>query len=220
MVELAIVVEGETEESFVNKVLAPTLGVADISAWPVLPGNGRRRRGGVRPWESIRRDVLRLLKQQRRRRCAILFDFYGLPSDWPGRTDSESQHLTDRAHFVESALVADVVSHMGADFDRVRFIPHIQLHEFEARLFSDTEVLAAGLGVKRTELDRIVEECGSPERIDDSPETAPSKRLKQIAPRYDKVIQGTQLSLAIGLLKMRDACPHFNAWLTVIERLQ
>ena len=85
MIDLAIIVEGETEEAFVNRVLAPWLSNLGIGAWAVLPGRGRHRRGGSWPWHSVRDDIVRLLKERVGRVCSILFDYYGLPMEWPGR---------------------------------------------------------------------------------------------------------------------------------------
>ena len=57
----------------------------------------------------------------------------------------------------------------------------------------------------------------SPEEINDSPETAPSKRVEALIPGYQKPLMGTLAALEIGLEKIRDACPHFNNWLSQIE---
>lgn len=53
----------------------------------------------------------------------------------------------------------------------------------------------------------------APEEINDSPEAAPSKRIVDIFPRYEKPPMGSLAAIEIGLEAIRRECPHFNAWL-------
>lgn len=109
--------------------------------------------------------------------------------------------------------------------DRHRFIPHLQIHEFEALLFADVEVIDDALqahGSMESRLDElrsIVEHFNHPELIDDGEETAPSKRLEELFPRYDKVFQGEMIAHDIGLSRIRNACPRFDDWVTRLESL-
>ena len=95
------------------------------------------------------------------------------------------------------------------------------MHEFEALLFSDCERFRRGIG--RPDLaasfQGIRDDFASPEEIDDSPETAPSKRVESLVPRYEKPLLGTLAALEIGLDVMRRECPHFGAWLAHLEEL-
>ena len=77
---------------------------------------------------------------------------------------------------------------MGTSFDRRRFIPYVVMHEFEALLFSDCDGFALGVGHPEltSSLQAIRDRYGSPEEIDDSPHSAPSKRVEQILPAYQK----------------------------------
>jgi len=68
MARLLVHVEGETEETFVNEMLSrhlQTVGYERVSAR--LLGNSRLRvrRGGIRPWTSVKRDIVRHLKEDR-----------------------------------------------------------------------------------------------------------------------------------------------------------
>ena len=54
----------------------------------------------------------------------------------------------------------------------------------------------------------------SPEEINDDPQTAPSKRILNIFPKYKKVTDGTQIALKVGLEQIRKECPHFDEWMT------
>ena len=74
-----------------------------------------------------------------------------------------------------------------------RFIPYVQMYEFEGLLFSDTLALAKGVNQGRL-VDRfkiIRDQFDTPEEINDSPETAPSKRILNLFPEYDKPLHGS-----------------------------
>ena len=92
MTGLLVHVEGETEESFVNEALAPYLYDRGFSAVRArLIGNVRQRgrRGGIRPWSAVRKEIVNHLKQDRQCVAATMVDYYGMPSTgsraWPGR---------------------------------------------------------------------------------------------------------------------------------------
>ena len=101
-----------------------------------------------------------------------------------------------------------------------RFIPYIAMHEFEAMLFSDSQILSERLKVPKAQIDSILRECRYPENINDSPHTAPSKRLEELSDRFKKTTTGITIIREIGLPKIRQQCPIFNEWLTRIENLK
>ena len=107
---------------------------------------------------------------------------------------------------------------MAKEIGSVRFLPFVMMHEFEALLFSDCGAFCRS--VDRVELEpqlaKIRAGFASPEQINDSPQTAPSKRIEALMPRYRKPLDGVNAARAIGLDRMRAECPHFNDWL---ERL-
>jgi len=107
-----------------------------------------------------------------------------------------------------------------ADYDAEhRFIPYIEMHEFEALLFSDPNVLAEKIEVDVLQIQEILEEYNSPEEINDDPTKAPSKRLIALKNGYRKVAYGKTISEAIGIQIIRGQCAHLNDWLTRIEHL-
>jgi hypothetical protein len=74
-----------------------------------------------------------------------------------------------------------------------------------------------------TMMTEAVETCGSPESVNDSRETAPSKRVEaslQLASKngYSKTVAPLMVQ-AIGMDKVRFHCPHFDAWVTWMESL-
>lgn len=88
MSRILVHVEGQTEEAFVNQVLAPHLyGVGYTSVGARLLGNARqrRRRGGGRSWEAMRKGILNHLQSDQAALSTTMVDYYGLPRTWPGR---------------------------------------------------------------------------------------------------------------------------------------
>ncbi len=214
-----ILVEGQTEETFVRTVLAEPLGRRGVfvSARSIQTGHHRGviHRGGMTTFAKAERDIRRWLAEDRSALLTTMFDLYHLPGDFPGVDRIRRFRRPDRkVETVENALAATIG-------DR-RFIPYIQLHEFEGLLFSDVTAIDLVLRpyVQRSKLDELQEIRASfrtPEEIDDGDKTAPSKRLLALYPAYDKVALGSLIAGRIGLEIMRNECPHFANWLTKIE---
>jgi hypothetical protein len=226
MSRLLIHVEGETEEAFVNEVLASHLyawGYTKVSARLVGNARQRDRRGGIRAWSAVRKDILHHLKEDAGCLSTTMVDFYALPQTgdraWPGRAEAAQLDFAAKAVAVESALLADICSERGDGFEQSRFVPYVMMHEFEGLLFSDATKL--GLGIGRPDLSpkfqAIRDQFATPEEINDSPLTAPSKRIIQLVPGYEKPLMGTLAVLEIGLDAIRQECPLFRGW---IERLE
>lgn len=228
MIRLLVHVEGQTEENFVNRVLAPHLyrrGYSLVGAR--LIGNARRRdqRGGITGWPSARRDIVRHLHEDQNCIATTMVDYYGLPQRgpgaWPGRERASACAFPDKAPLVQDSLTADVREAMGVDFDARRFVPYLMMHEFEAMLFSDCE--GFGAGIDRPELTPRLQQIrnvfGSPEEIDESPAGAPSKRIEALVAGYQKPLLGILAVMEIGLPRIRGECPHFSSWLSHLEDL-
>jgi len=222
---LLVHVEGPTEETFVNEVLAMHLlakGYEKVDAR--LLGNARLRshRGGICSWSSARRDVVKHLRQDQRCLATTLVDYYGLPQTgegaWPGRAQASSQGTpSEKALCVEHALVEN----LAQDIDARRFIPFVIMHEFEGWLFSDVSAFSRGIG--RPDLERkfgaIRNSFNTPEHINDSLTNAPSKRIQNLVPSYQKPLYGVLAILEIGMARIREECPQFAGWLKRLESL-
>lgn len=228
MNRLLVHVEGQTEEGFVNTVLAATLnrfGYLSVSARILGSARPRRRRGGARGWISVRREIVRHLRRDSECVVATLVDYYGMPQHgqaaWPGRALAASKPFSERPTVVEQAIAQDIASEMGPGFDSRRFVPGVLMHEFEALLFTDCAVLAEVIGRPHlaAEFQRIRNQFESPEQIDDGPTTAPSKRILTMVPEYRKTVDGILAASRVGLERFRAACPHFNHWMTRVERV-
>jgi hypothetical protein len=152
-----------------------------------------------------------------------MVDFYALPETgdkaWPGRAKATQVAFAEKAVSVEYALLADICDEMGHNFKQNRFIPYVMMHEFEGLLFSDAVKLGVGIG--RPDLSpyfqAIRNQFTTPEEINDSPLTAPAKRILALLPHYEKPLMGTLAVLEIGLDAIRRECPLFRNW---IERLE
>ncbi|MBE0437714.1 MAG: DUF4276 family protein, partial [Methylomicrobium sp.] len=131
----------------------------------------------------------------------------------------EKNGCEDKAFCLLNALSNDLQTKLGSD-PLSRFIPYVQMYEFEGLLFSDPEALAKSIdyGLAKR-LMGIRDEFNTPEDINDSPVTAPSKRLKRLYPQYDKPIHGSLAALEVGLDIIRQQCRLFDGWLTKIENL-
>lgn len=131
-----------------------------------------------------------------------LVDFYG---------------FRDKGSKLQNELV-EAIRNRISQVDERTVLPYIQLYEFEGLLFSDVEASAQILpDAPVAELKSIRSEFGTPEDINDHPDTAPSKRIEALIPRYRKTLHGPLVALEIGLGTMRRECPRFDTWLGAIE---
>ena len=131
---LVVHVEGQTEERFVDTLLARHLDGRGYSA--VRAGFIGGMQGGITSWTVAQRDIVNHLEQDPECVATTMVDYYGLPatgaSSWPGRTQASQLPFADRAPTIEAALLASVLQQMGPDFDGSRFVPYVMMHEFEA----------------------------------------------------------------------------------------
>lgn len=223
MTRLIVIVEGKTEEGFVKEILAPHLSSFDVFATATMMGGARTRsdRGGVRPWQGVLMKICDFLRQDRSLVVSTMVDYYGMPRDWPGRAAVPPSGATPSqiAEPIERGMWDAVVSEMGSGFDASRFVPYVMMHEFEAMLFSDCNGLAVGIRqpALAQDLQTVRDEFATPEAIDDSPDSAPSKRIERLFPGYRKRLMGTAAARAIGLEAIREECPHFAEWMGRLE---
>jgi hypothetical protein len=220
MSRVLILVEGQTEQTFVEEVLAPALGLKGIEVRPKVIGKPGHK-GGVGEWQRAKREIMALLKQSRNSFCTTMFDYYGMPDSWPGRTSARFVPPSQRASRVEAAIHEEVSAEMGESFDARRFIPYLEMHEFEAMLFSDCSALAEAVGRPdmNCEFQKIADEFGSPEEIDDDPMDAPSKRIEKVIPGFRKRHTGNLAARKMGLPCIRTKCPHFDQWVRKLEAI-
>jgi len=220
MSRILALVEGHTEKKFVKEILQPYLSTKNVYISATLLGTGRGA-GGVGPYQRFRRDILNHIKQGGMDYYTTMFDYYGMPNTWPGRDESRAMNYKAAAQVIEKGILDDITAELGDSFNPTCLIPYIQMHEFEALLFSDPEKLARSSAYLRAidPLTKILEEAGEPEAINDNTETAPSKRIQKHIRSYQKTINGIIAAKEIGIETMREKCPHFRGWIDKLESL-
>lgn len=202
MVRIAVSVEGQTEERFIKIVLAPYLQSKGVYLFPVLLG-----KGGCVNIDRVSHELQKLAHNFDK--VTMLYDFYGFSKKAPDETKTS---LEKKIHNrVPKAI-------------QKKLIPYIQMYEFESLLFSCPQSMAAILNGNRRNIQSWAEDIlkvfdNKPENINDSPQTAPSKRLKKKT-NYRKTIHGPNIAKKAGIDKIRTLCPEFNAWITQLEALQ
>ena len=219
---LAVVGEGQTEESFIRECMAPVLAHRGIYVTPRLIRTSRKARGGALTKDRVLHHLPRILKGRDDLYVAKFFDLYGLAPDFPGvHKATVEAYPIRRAEVIEAGLREVVVE--AAQCRPERFLPHIQPYEFESLLFSDVSQFGTArpewtASVSRLKASRA--SAASPEHINDGVETHLSARLRHhLTPRYNKPLDGSTIASRIGLPRIRAECRHFASWLDRIENL-
>ena len=222
MARLYLFAEGPTEQTFATELLKLHLAKTGnvYLQNPVLTAHakGKDHRGGVLKYMPIKNDIQCFMKQEKARDVffTTMIDLYHLPHDFPGWNEAENLRRSPykRVEALEQAFANDIGD--------TRFIPYIQLHEYEAYLFSDPEQFRFFYEQQEktiSKLKAIADAESSPELINDGPNTAPSKLIIDAFPGYDKKLVGPIMAELIGLHTIRQKCPHFAAWLSRLEQL-
>lgn len=220
MIRVHVICEGQTEEMFIKEILYDSLYAKGIFLYPSLIGKPGHK-GGNFKFERLLTDLRALLFQDTTAYCTTFFDFYGLPADFPGKSEAQKKaNCSDKYHCLLRTLIDALKNKLGEDVLR-RFIPYVQMHEFEGILFSDTRGLAQG--VNKIDLadkfQSVRDQFISPEEINDDIRTAPSKKIKALFSEYEKPIHGSLAALEIGLDAIRRECRLFDAWVKDLEAL-
>ena len=226
MNRLRILVEGESEEDFVNEVLAPHL-LATHRIVTTATGVGETKGGrGIVGWKSALRHIRNSLREDGELYVTTLVDYYALPLNWPGRSEASRCPYSERAAFMAGKISEAVAAEMGENWRGQRFIPNVLIHEFETLLFSDPSSTARAIGNADLEarMNAVLQQFESPEQINDNKETCPSQRLVKIFNeenwgKYEKPVHGNIAILEIGFEVLKVKCPQFGAWLERLEKI-
>lgn len=212
MKRIIIICEGQTEQEFCKDVLYPYLFAKGIIiSHPLI----KKSNGGIVSWYHLKKQIEGHLKEDTSAMVTTFIDYYGTHEkhSFPNWTDGLAlPDKNERLTFLESAMKADI-----DESCKYRFVPYIQLHEFEGLLFNNIEVFKQHIPINElldlAELDRIIRQNPNPELINEGRETAPSKRLKKLVFGYSKRIYGPIIAEAIGLENIMNKCPRFNQWI-------
>ncbi len=225
-IEINLIVEGQTEQTFVRDILAPEMATKGIYLYPTLIGRVGHKGGNIN-FDRAQRHIGNFLKQRSNTYVSTMFDYFRIDTNWPGQSKVNQENVNGiilcantKAEILESNTMISITKLFPSHDVKARFIPYIEMHEFEALLFSDARILAQNIGVTEIIINDILADYdGKPEEINDSPDNAPSKRLGNLFPSYRKVAMGKTIASSIGLKKIREKCPHFNNWLISLENL-
>ncbi|TFF38269.1 DUF4276 family protein [Mucilaginibacter psychrotolerans] len=216
MKRIIIICEGPTEMEFCKDVLSPFFNSKDIFLQtPLIKKSG----GGIVPWSNLKRQIETHLSQDTNAIVSTFIDYYGILPRFLFPEWQNAHKLADkyrRMDLLEKGMSDDI-----SGVIKNRFIPYIQLHEFEGLLFNNLQSFDNQIGSKdflnRRELEATILQFPNPELINDSPNNAPSYRLRRLIKGYNKIVFGSILAEDIGLKRMRKKSVRFNAWLKVLE---
>lgn len=225
---LNIIVEGNSEEAFVNDVLVKHFAALNIfvSTRKIKTGWDRvynkPSKGGLLKYIKFRNDVLRWINSDRNRpQCwyTSMLDLYAFPEDELSPYTKAIQSIVNPYQKIKALEAA-----IAQDINHPQFIPYVQLHEFEAFLLVDPDKLITMYPGSQRRIDCLKKEIGNtkPEEINESSETAPSKRIIKYLPNYEgqKAQVGPLVAEEIGLSALQSSCPHFNDWITKLEKIK
>jgi hypothetical protein len=215
MKKIIIICEGQSEEAFCNQILKKHFAELDIEIENTLILYSG---GGIVKWKHLKAQIELYHISAPEAFTTTFIDYYGLESHHKFPKWSDAQRETDKVErmlVLENAMQNDIEMRF-----KDKFIPHIQLHEFEALVFSDFSCFESLYESNELDSEQLNVLCQqNPETINNGTATAPSKRLKRHIPAYDKVNDGVELLKLIGLNKIRSKCLHFNDWITKLERI-
>jgi len=217
MKRVIIICEGETEREFCKNILAPYFAKKEIFIQSPLI---KRSMGGIVKWNTLKKEIHTYL-QEGDVHVTMLIDYYGLYNKYAFPSWEDGEKIIDknkRMDFLEAAMKQDIL-----DAFQHRFLPYLQLHEFEGLLFNDIQVFYEQVPknelVGKTELMKTFQDYDNPEMINNNKHTSPSHRLMGIIEGYNKTLYGHYFAEAIGLDKIRSKSPRFNNWLNTIAEL-
>lgn len=214
MKRIIIVCEGLTEQEFCQTVISPYFNKKNVF---VQAPTIKHSCGGIVAWGTLKKQLVHHLNETDVI-VTMLIDFYRIKDSFffPG--------------WMESKLIGPPQAKMNFLFEQMklniqenlrnRFVPYIQLHEFEGLLFSDISAFKNNFRKGECDFQAIetaIKEFATPEEINNGPNTAPSIRLKDAIKGYNKDVYGSILADDIGLTTIRKKCPLFNQWINRLE---
>lgn len=196
---MAIVVEGQTENEFVKRMLSNHLLEKGVFV------NQHQLGGGI-DVHKIASEMLRYCKSYDV--VTSLVDFYG----FKGKGEKTVAELEEQ--------ISQEVRKRAPGGLLCQIYPYVQLHEFEGLLFSDVKAFGQIPGVTLANIQRLQfvrSRFSTPECIDSGEHSAPSKRIKRVIPTYEKVVYGLSVAQGITLPKIREECKRFDSWMGCLE---
>lgn len=218
------IVEGQTEVRVFSSLLAPYIFKktgAQILFTPI-----KHTGGGIVKFSKIFPELKKHLLE-RDKIVTTFIDYYGIHGNHDFKYYNEAKIEQTNPQVGIKLLETGMSEYLEDNKVNTRnFIPYIQLHEFEAILFSSQEGFTFQFDNDKilSELEKVRNRYPNPEDINDSPETAPSKRISKIlekhGQKYVKTADGEDIATIIGIDTILEKCPRFKSWIeNLIERL-
>ena len=222
--DLYIIVEGETELEFLNRILIPYLYKKGLQnhiqvVLVTMSGGGH----GFNNIAHFKNTIKPILSYQNEPFITTMIDHYGINSE---------KKLPNYAICIEKNTVEERILCMEENLNQVVqsikpypfFVPNIIQHEMETLLFANPEV---GFELEDDAIKKAVVKLSQQfERIEDinsNPETAPSKRLEKIyldnKQKYKKVADAIDIAELTGIETILEKCPRFRNWVEKIIAL-
>lgn len=228
MKNVLIMCEGDTEVNFVKNILNIYFQ-GKIIFYPVKfvtsfnRRKGEIKKGGIPNYESVKNQIENFIRENHYNYITTMIDYYGIAGQ--GFPDNQYNDIYDKIIDLEKKVNEDIDTIIKQNKKNTKFFAYFQLHEFETLLFSDLDKLPLVEPEWREKeiknLKNSVKTFDSVELINNSPDTAPSKRLGNAFSKvsYNKITHSTLIVQAIGLDNIRAKCGHFNEWMDKIENI-
>lgn len=224
MANIFLIVEGSTEEQFYKNELQKQYVLPDgsyrhffnVVQMPTKKNiYSRGNKGGRVSYQVCVNNIRRFIRMSTHCQLVILIlDYYGLDESFSDHLTTEYSSLDQRVEAIQARLESDI----GELYFRFR----LQVHEFEAYLYSDPQKVAGHFQKPeaQTQLEGVLAKFGNdPERINNHPKTAPSKRLEALFPEFGKTTDGLILARKISVPVIREKCTRFNQMCFLIDTL-
>lgn len=222
MTEVIVFAEGPTEVKFISGIIAPSLRALQVYVKAETLPTSKSSAGGALSFDRLKFYARNKLREKPETILTTFIDLYALDTSFPGFTDTKKlTDVHDRTIALETALHQAIIEHVGCRPER--FIPYIQPYEFEGLLFSDVNALVLtepSWSNALAKLQAVRASFTTPEHINNSYETKPSKRLENIlSPQYKKTRHGPLAAEKITLSTMEQECSHFQGWMEKLRAL-
>lgn len=217
MKRIHCIVEGQTEVRVFSSLLTPY--IYEKTGAHILFTPIKHTGGGIVKFSKILPELRNHLNDKEKI-VTTYFDYYGINSTHKFKHFQEAKVNNNNANIGVQLLEKGMIdSLIEKGINTRNFIPYIQLHEFEALLFSSDEGFDFQFDNPRVidQLNDIRNRYPNPEDINDSPTTAPSKRILKILENfgecYVKTADGENIATIVGIEKMIEMCPRFRNWI-------
>lgn len=215
MKKLIIICEGQSEQMFCDRILKDHFLALNIEIeYPLIAHSN----GGIVKWAHLKPQIELHYQANNEDFITTFIDYYGIEAHH-GFPQWLNAHLLEdksqRMELLEQSMETDLSIQI-----QQQFIGYIQLHEFEALVLSDHNVFSEYYDASEYNSNELLSICIlPPESVNNGRASAPSKRLMYHIPAYDKVNDGVELLILVGLQNIRNKCPRFNAWITKLESI-